>query len=85
VRKTLLDTFETVYSLRTLQTGAVVRAWPRPYSVWQEDSSTAAGYSHAGSTEVAPSAEMIRNMIQVNTESYPFYLRGCHECHECSP
>jgi hypothetical protein len=43
----------------------VVRAWPRPYSVWREDSGAAEGYALAGSTAAPPSAEMIRDMLQV--------------------
>lgn len=45
LRKTVLDTFTTVYTLKTLRLGAVVRQWPRSYSLWIDDPDVDGGYS----------------------------------------
>jgi Domain of unknown function (DUF1995) len=44
LRERLLDGLTNVYYLRTLQWGALTRVWPRPFSVWEEDTDAEGGY-----------------------------------------
>lgn len=65
LRKDLLNTFVTTYKLKTLPKGAVVREWPRGYSVWNEDAQAedGSGYVHLDSFTRDPTGEMLDDLF----------------------
>ncbi len=69
IRKTILDNFVTVYKLRTIPAGAVVRAWPLPFTVWKEDKDADGGYKVARTFESDPTADQIERALQVIARS----------------
>jgi hypothetical protein len=44
LRKNILAKFQTAYLLKTLKSGALVREWPGPFTLWKEDSQATDGY-----------------------------------------
>jgi hypothetical protein len=74
MRKTLLDNFVTAYKLKTLRTGALVREWPRAYSLYIEDNEVEGGYSIVQNYSTEPSGVDMEEALQV---SYLSYLYAC--------
>jgi hypothetical protein len=66
IRRTTLDTFTTTYKLKTTTNGAVVREWPKGYSVWIENATVPEGYSLLGSFAVDPGLEVVEDMYDVS-------------------
>lgn len=65
LRKSLLSTFTTVYKLKTMREGAVVRQWPAAYSVWNEDNSSPDGYTLLESYRSDPALELLEELYEV--------------------
>jgi hypothetical protein len=59
MRKTLLSSFATAYKLKTLRNGAIVREWPRAYSLHVEDREAEGGYRILKNFTTDPSFEQI--------------------------
>lgn len=54
------------YKLKTLKTGAVVREFPYPYSVWSEDSKAEGGYKLLKTFDIDPSREELDEIFDVS-------------------
>ena len=67
LRNNVLDTFTTSYKLQTLSAGAVVREWPKGYSVWSEDSTRSDGYRLLQTYANSPSRETVDELFDVST------------------
>ena len=65
LRKTLLAQFVTTYKLKTLKQGAIVRTWPKGYTVWNEDSTKEEGYSLLQCYTKEPTREIIGELFEV--------------------
>ena len=66
MRKSLINPFRTVYKLRTLKKGALVREWPRSYSLYIEDPKAPesdGGYRLIQSTSEEPSEIEIEDLF----------------------
>lgn len=63
LRKEVIDTFVTAYKLKTLAEGAIVREWPRGYSIWNEDAEEEIGYRHLGSFISNPPRELMYDIF----------------------
>jgi len=59
------------YKLQTLSNGAVVRDWPKGYSVWMEDQSKEEGYTLLQSYTTEPTRENIDDLF---TASISFFI-----------
>jgi len=65
LRERLLDGLQNTYYLRTLQWGALTRAWPRDFTVWQEDSNSEDGYRMIRQLERLPSNPEVEDIYDV--------------------
>lgn len=63
IRDTVINTFVTTYKLKTLAQGALVREWPRGYSLWNEDASNEGGYRLLQTYVSDPPIEEIFNVF----------------------
>ena len=63
MRKSVLDRFTTVYKLKTLPTGAIVREWPAQFTVWNEDETKEGGYAMLQSFPVEPTRETVNELF----------------------
>eukprot|EP01036_Dinobryon_divergens_P028774 gene28774-37775_t len=63
IRKTLINSFSTVYKLKTLKTGAIVKEYPYPYTVWGEDSTADGGYKLLKTFESDPTIEEVDELF----------------------
>mmetsp|Transcript_5389 Transcript_5389/g.10135 ORF Transcript_5389/g.10135 Transcript_5389/m.10135 type:complete len:348 (+) Transcript_5389:42-1085(+) len=68
LREQLLATLVPSYYLRTLQWGAVTRAYPKPFSVWRQDDSGASpgGYRLLSSSDRVPEGEELDNLYEAS-------------------
>lgn len=64
IRKNILNIFEITYKLRTMPTGAIVREWPAGFSVWNEDPTSDAGYTHLQSYARDPPRELVDDLFE---------------------
>eukprot|EP00607_Mallomonas_marina_P009514 CAMPEP_0182419644 /NCGR_PEP_ID=MMETSP1167-20130531/4054_1 /TAXON_ID=2988 /ORGANISM="Mallomonas Sp, Strain CCMP3275" /LENGTH=337 /DNA_ID=CAMNT_0024594673 /DNA_START=119 /DNA_END=1133 /DNA_ORIENTATION=- len=69
IRKNLLASLETTYKLKTMATGAIVREWPRGYSVWAEDDQQEEGYTHLQSFKTDPPSETVMELYDAHEEA----------------
>lgn len=65
IRKNLLETFTTTYKLKTLDKGAVVREWPRGFTLWFEDASKEEGYVSLKTFSTDPTREEIEDLFDM--------------------
>ena len=66
LREQLIDTLVSSYYLRTLDWGAVTRAYPRSFSVWQLDEAAPGGYSLVTTSQRLPNAEELDELYAAN-------------------
>lgn len=66
IRKTLLGTFIVTYKLITLRDGAIVRDWPKGFSVWKEDAQKDEGYSLLQTFQTDPPKDTIAELFEVS-------------------
>ena len=59
LRSSLINTFTTAYKLKTMPTGAIVREYPKGYSVWVEDESDETGYTLMDTFKNDPPREVV--------------------------
>lgn len=62
LRKDLISKFTTVYKLKTMKYGAIVREWPSGYSVWNDDATNVDGYRILQTYAADPSRELIDDL-----------------------
>jgi hypothetical protein len=62
LRNELINSFTTVYKLKTMPAGAVVREWPRGFSVWAEDEAQDDGYTLLDTFTRDPSREAVNDL-----------------------
>jgi hypothetical protein len=62
MRKTVINTFTTVYKLKTMKHGAVVREWPSGWSLWNEDASKDDGYRLLDTYATDPPRELVNDI-----------------------
>ena len=79
LRKDVLGTFSTSYKLKTMATGALVREWPKGYSVWNEDASApdGSGYRLLQTYKNDPTREIMNELYDVRTLIVCYVFR-CH-------
>uniref|UniRef100_A0A7S2PCV2 DUF1995 domain-containing protein n=1 Tax=Leptocylindrus danicus TaxID=163516 RepID=A0A7S2PCV2_9STRA len=65
LRERLLDDLAVSYYLRTLQWGALTRAWPSDFSVWQEDENSDGGYRLIKSLDNLPSNPEVEDIYDI--------------------
>jgi Domain of unknown function (DUF1995) len=65
LRQELLTPFTIVYKLKTLSDGAIVREWPRGYSVWMDDATSPGGYKLLQSYINEPPNEAVNDLFDV--------------------
>ena len=70
MRKTVIDRFITTYKLKTLATGALVREWPAPFTVWNEDANEEGGYAILKSFSSEPTREIVNELFDELVEGY---------------
>ena len=66
IKKDILNTFTTTYKLITLKDGALVREWPKGYSVWAEDTSVNSGYVPLQCYANDPPKDVIQELFEVS-------------------
>lgn len=67
IRKNILSTFAVAYKLITLEKGAIVREWPRGFTVWIEDQEKDEGYSVLKCFSDDPPRETVADLFEVYT------------------
>ena len=65
LRKDVLNTFTTSYKLKTMKYGALVREWPRGFSVWNQDATYDDGYRLLVTYAREPSNELLLDIYDV--------------------
>jgi len=65
LRERLIDTIPNAYYLRTLPWGALTRAWPRDFAVWQEDEDAEGGYRLIGQVDRLPSNQEVEDIYDI--------------------
>ena len=65
LRERLIDRIQNAYYLRTLQWGALTRAWPRDFTVWQDDESAEGGYRMIKQLERLPSNPEVEDIYDI--------------------
>ena len=60
----MLGTFVTTYKLKTLRKGAVVREWPKDFSIWKEDQTVLEGYTIVETFTDAPSDQEVNEIME---------------------
>jgi hypothetical protein len=78
LRERLIDTIPNAYYLRTLSWGALTRAWPRDFTVWQEDEAADGGYRMIAQRTSLPSNPEVEDIydIENNIQSDPALSSG---------
>ena len=78
LRERLIDTIPNAYYLRTLPWGALTRAWPRDFAVWQEDEDAEGGYRLIGQMDRLPSNQEVEDIydIENNIQDDPSLKTG---------
>jgi hypothetical protein len=71
LRQRFLSTFETSYYLRSLVEGALFRAYPDPWSVWQQEESGL--YSVLQTFRARPSGEEVAELFQARRKGTPWW------------
>ncbi|MFS8775267.1 DUF1995 family protein [Synechococcus sp. R65.1] len=71
LRQRFLSTFETSYYLRSLAEGALFRAYPDPWSVWQQEESGL--YSVLQTFRARPSGEEVAELFQARRKGTPWW------------
>lgn len=66
LRESLLDTLVCSYYLRTLEWGAVARAYPKAYTVHQADESAPGGYKLLATSSKLPDGETLDDIYEDN-------------------
>jgi hypothetical protein len=64
-RNEFMNTFSTTYKLTTMPSGAVVREWPRGFSVWAEDEEVEHGYTLLETFVSDPPRQVINDLYDV--------------------
>jgi hypothetical protein len=67
IRSVILSTFTLVYKLTTLSDGALVRDYPRGFTIWVEDESQDEGYTMLKSYTTEPSRETVDEVFTVSS------------------
>jgi len=67
IRERLLDTFTTIYYLRTLELGALTKQYSKSFSLWREDEKAEGGYRLVNTMELEPSMESIEELFEVES------------------
>jgi hypothetical protein len=65
LRERLIDTIPNAFYLRTLSWGALTRAWPRDFTVWQEEDSVDGGYRLIGQRSRLPSNPEVEDIYDI--------------------
>lgn len=78
LRERLIDTIPNAYYLRTLSWGALTRAWPRDFTVWQEEDSVDGGYRMIGQQSRLPSNPEVEDIYDIanNIQDDPALASG---------
>jgi len=71
LRQRFLSTFETSYYLRSLVGGALFRAYPDPWSVWQEEEDGC--YSVLQTFRARPSGEEVAELFRARRRGAPWW------------
>ena len=71
MRANLLSQFVTVYKLRTMKQGALVREWPQGYTVWNEDANQPDGYTLLQCFSKEPTREMVNDLFDAANPEDP--------------
>ena len=66
MKKNILNTFTSLYKLKTLRQGALVKEHPFSYSLWMEDRTKEMGYSLLKSFSTEPSSDTIMELFEVS-------------------
>lgn len=69
LRERLLDDLTTAYYLRTLSWGALTRAWPRDFSVWQESEEYDTGYKLIKTLNYLPANPEVEDIYDIENGS----------------
>ena len=69
MRTSLIYPFTTVYKLKTLAEGAIVREYPKGYSVWMDDVSCPGGYKLLQSYLNEPPNDTVNELFDSNVPS----------------
>ena len=69
LRERLLDDLTTAYYLRTLSWGALTRAWPRDFSVWQESEEYETGYKLIKTLNYLPANPEVEDIYDIENGS----------------
>ena len=65
LRERLLDDLTVAYYLRTLSWGALTRAWPRQFTVWQENADSETGYELIKAQDYLPSNPEVEDIYDI--------------------
>ena len=65
LRERLLDDLTVAYYLRTLSWGALTRAWPRDFTIWQESADSDSGYEFIKSLNYLPSNPEVEDIYDI--------------------
>jgi len=71
MRSQVLSQFVTTYKLKTMKQGALVREWPRGFSVWNEDTTQESGYSLLQTYARDPTREMVDELFDIANPEDP--------------
>ncbi|MGQ9838193.1 MAG: DUF1995 family protein [Cyanobacteriota bacterium] len=71
LRQRFLSTFETSYYLRSLVEGALFRAYPDPWSVWQQEEPGL--YSVLQTLKAQPTGEEVAELFKANQSREPWW------------
>jgi len=76
IRNAVLGTFTVAYKLKTLPKGALVREWPKGYSLWIEDAKSSDGYSLLKCFATEPPRETVNELFdEMEAKSDPNYKK----------
>mmetsp|Transcript_12501 Transcript_12501/g.38169 ORF Transcript_12501/g.38169 Transcript_12501/m.38169 type:complete len:289 (-) Transcript_12501:168-1034(-) len=64
LREEVLNTFETVFYLKTLPWGAIYRCYPSGWTVWQDDPNVEGGFRLLDTKLKKPDAEELDNILE---------------------
>eukprot|EP00188_Purpureofilum_apyrenoidigerum_P005888 Plantae.Rhodophyta-Purpureofilum_apyrenoidigerum.ctg8219.p1 GENE.Plantae.Rhodophyta-Purpureofilum_apyrenoidigerum.ctg8219~~Plantae.Rhodophyta-Purpureofilum_apyrenoidigerum.ctg8219.p1 ORF type:complete len:296 (-),score=40.49 Plantae.Rhodophyta-Purpureofilum_apyrenoidigerum.ctg8219:859-1725(-) len=64
LREEVLNTFETVFYLKTLSWGAIYRCYPSGWTVWQDDPNVEGGFRLLDTVMKKPDAEELDKILQ---------------------
>lgn len=66
LRQSLIDTFETVYFLKTFEWGVLLRAYPGAWGVWVDAVGTEIGFRLVTEVEKKPGSEEIEELLEAD-------------------